>query len=98
MLAEIVPLVGFIPAYGPPAVFVLGPWLFLVLVLAGPVAWLFALVVVVIVAATVLAALTAAIVAVPYMLVRFVRFVRRHAKSGAPAARAVTIASRRVVA
>jgi hypothetical protein len=76
MLAELVPLIGFVPAYGPPAIFVLGPWLFLVLMLAGPFACLFALVVVMIVAATVLAALTAAILAIlaaPYLLVRRLR-------------------------
>ena len=97
VLAEIVPLVGFIPAYGPPAVFVLGPWLFLVLVLAGPVAWLFALVVVAIVAATVLAALAAAILAAPCLLVRYLRRHRaRHASISA--ARAVAIRSPRVAA
>jgi cell division protein FtsW (lipid II flippase) len=99
MLAEIVPLVGFIPAYGPPAVFVLGPWLVLVLMLGGPLAWLFALVVVMIVAATVLAALTAAIFAAPYLLVRHLRRHRaRHASITAPAAQAVAIQSPRVAA
>jgi hypothetical protein len=99
MLAEIVPLVGFIPAYGPPAVFVLGPWLFLVLMLAGPLAWLFALVVMTIVAATVLAALSAAILAAPYLLVRHLRRHRaRPEPISAPAAHAVAIQSPRVAA
>lgn len=92
-LAEIVPLIGFIPAYGPPVISVLGPWLFLVLILAGPLAWFFALVVVMIVAATVLAALTASIVAVPYLLVRQ---LRRHASIRASAAPMVTLESPRV--
>jgi hypothetical protein len=99
MFAEFVPLVGFVPAYGPPVVFVLGPWLFLVLVLAGPLAWLFALVVVMIVAATVLAALTAAILAIlaaPYLLVRRLRHRGRHASISAPAGQAVAIESPRV--
>jgi hypothetical protein len=99
MLAELVPLIGFVPQAGPPVVFVLGPWLLLVLTLAGPLAWLFALVVVMIVAATVLAALTAAILAVPYLLVRHLRRQRaRHASVSAPAAQVVGIESRRVVA
>jgi hypothetical protein len=78
VLAEIVPLIDFVPTAGPPVVFVLGPWLFLVLMLAPPFACLVALLVVMIVAATVLAALTAAIVAVPYLLVRH---LRRHRMS-----------------
>jgi hypothetical protein len=60
MLAEVVPVIGVVPVAGPPAVFVLGPWLFLVLMLAGPFAFLVALVVVMLVAAAVLAALAAA--------------------------------------
>jgi hypothetical protein len=102
MLAEIVPMIGFVPAYGPPVVFVLGPWLLLGLMLAGPLAWLFALVVVMIVAATVLAALTAGVLAIlsaPYLLVRHLRRHRaRHASSSAPAVQVGAIESRRVVA
>jgi hypothetical protein len=99
MLAEIVPLIGFVPVAGPPVVFVLGPWLFVVLLLAGPLAWLFALVVVMIVAATVLAALAAAILAAPYLLVRHLRRHRaRHASISPPAARVVAIESPRVAA
>jgi hypothetical protein len=101
-LAETVPLIGVVPAYGPPAVFVLGPWLFLVLMLAGPFACLFALVVVMVVAATVLAALTAAILAIlaaPYLLVRHLhRDLARHASISAPTAQAVAIKSPRVAA
>jgi hypothetical protein len=99
VLAEIVPLIGFIPVAGPPLVFVLGPWLLLVLMLAGPLAWLFALVVVMIVAATVSAALAASILAAPYLLVRHLRRHRaRHASISPPAARVVAIGSPRVVA
>lgn len=102
MLAEIVPLIGFVPTAGPPAIFVLGPWLILVLMLAGPLAWLFALVVVIIVAATVLAALTAVIAAIgaaPYLLVRRLRGHRaRHALSSVHAAHLVPVDSARVVA
>jgi hypothetical protein len=98
MLAEIVALIEFVPAYGPPAVFVLGPWLVLGLVVAGPLAWLFALVVVIIVAATVLAGLTAAILVAPVLLVRRLRRRRaRHAPISAPAAQVVAIESPRVV-
>ncbi len=99
VLAEIVPLIGFIPAYGPPVVSVLGPWLLLVLVLAGPLAWFFALVVVVIVAATIVTAVTASIVAVPVMVVRHVRRHRaRHASISTRAAQVVTIETPRVAA
>lgn len=91
VLAELVPLIGFIPAYGPPVVSVLGPWLLLGLVVAGPLAWFFALVVVVIVAATVLAALTASIVVGPVLLVR--RYRARHASISVRAANVVTIES-----
>ena len=99
VLAEIVPLIGFVPVAGPPVVFVLGPWLLLVLVLAGPLAWLFALVVVMIVAATVLAALAAAILAAPYLLVRHLRRHRApHASISAPTVQVGAIESRRVAA
>ena len=39
-LDETLPLVGAIPVYGPPVVFLAGPWLFLALMLAGPFALL----------------------------------------------------------
>jgi hypothetical protein len=102
MLAEIDPLIEFVPAYGPPVVFVLGPWLFLGLMLAGPFACLFALVGVMIVAATVVAALTAGVLATlaaPYLLVRHLRRHRdRQASISASAAQAVPIESPRVAA
>jgi hypothetical protein len=96
-LAEIVPLVGFVPAYGPPVIAVLGPWLLLGLILSGPLAWFFALVVVLIVAATVVTAITASIVVAPVLLVRHVRRHRaRHASISARTAQVVTIESPRV--
>jgi hypothetical protein len=99
MLAELAPLIDFVPQAGPPVVFVLGPWLFLGLILAGPLAWVFALVAVMIVAATVLAALTAAILAAPYLLVRHLRRRRaRHPSISAPVPQVVPIGSRRVAA
>ena len=96
-LAEIVPLIRFVPAYGPPVVAVLGPWLLLGLIVAGPLAWFFALVVVVIVAAMVVVAITGSIVVAPVLLVRHVRRHRaRHASIGARAAQVVTIEAPRV--
>ena len=79
------PTVGAMLA-GPPVVFLLGPALFLVLMLAGSFACLFAL----------LVALTGAILAAPYLLVRHRRRNRvRHASIGAPAAQPVAIESPR---
>jgi hypothetical protein len=99
MLGEVLPLIECVPAYGPPVIFVVGPWLLLGLVVAGPLAWLFALVVVLIVAATVLAAVAGAVLAGPYLLVRALRRHRaRHASISAPVAQVAGIESRRVVA
>jgi hypothetical protein len=55
--------------YGPPVSFLLGPWLLLVLLLIGPVALIFTILVVMAVAAVVLA-LAAAVIASPYLLIR----------------------------
>jgi hypothetical protein len=80
VLAEIIPLIGVIPGYGPPVILLVGPWLLLVLMLSGPFAFLVILVVFMVVAATVLVVLTAAILAPPYLLVRALRKHRtRHA-------------------
>ncbi len=98
MLAEITPLIGFVPFYGPPAVFLLGPWLLLVLMLAGPFAFLVVLVAGMIVVAAVLAAIVS-ILAAPFLLVR-----RLHQKWAArvsvvsPAAQPVAIGSPQVAA
>jgi hypothetical protein len=66
------PLV-FAPAfYGPAAIFVLGPWLLLVLLLIGPAALLITFVLVVLVVAGLLVAV-GALLASPYLLVRHLR-------------------------
>jgi hypothetical protein len=99
IVEEAVPLIDFVPQAGPPAVFVLGPWLFLVLIFGGPLAWLFALLALMIVAAVILAALTATVLAGPYLLVRQLR--RRRARQpsvSAPTARVFPIETPRVAA
>ena len=71
-IAGFAPLV-FAPAFfGPPVIFVLGPWLLLVLLLIPPVALLMTLVLVFLVAAGVLVALLA-LLASPFLLVSHVR-------------------------
>jgi hypothetical protein len=98
MLAEITALIEFVPYYGPPAVFLLGPWLLLVLMLAGPFAVLLTLVVGMIVVAAALAAIVS-ILAAPYLLVRrILRSRARHVSVPSPAAHAVAIGSPRVAA
>jgi hypothetical protein len=72
---EISPLIGAVPIEGPPAVLLAIPWLFLVLVLAGPFALLLTTVLVLLAAALIIAAL-AAIVASPFLLARHLRTVR----------------------
>jgi hypothetical protein len=59
-------LLGVPAFFGPPIIFVLGPWLLLVLLLIGP----FLLLVTFALTALVLVAVTAAILAPPYLLVR----------------------------
>ena len=98
MLAEITPLIEFVPFYGPPAIFLLGPWLLLVLALAGPFAVLLTLVAGMMIVAAALAAIVA-ILAAPYLLVR--RILRSRARSvplPSPVAHAVAIGSPRVAA
>jgi hypothetical protein len=73
MLAEIVPLVECVPVEGPPVALLLGPWLFLAVMLAGPFVCLFAIAIVMIVAAIALATVTAAVLAPPYLLVGHLR-------------------------
>lgn len=75
-LGEIVPLVGFVPVAGPPAIFILAPWLALVLMLAGPFLLLVTLAAIALCAA-VFVALIGAILAAPYLLAR--RLHRRRA-------------------
>lgn len=99
MLAETIPLVGAIAGYGPPVVFLAGPWLLLGLMLSAPFAVLVTLIVAMLAAAAVVVALVAAIVGVPYLIVRHLRGYRvRAALSEERAPRLVTVGSPRVVA
>ena len=76
---------GTPPIYGPPVAFLLGPWLFLVLLLAPPFALLFAVALVLAVAAVLLAAL-GAVLASPFLLLRHLRAHRAgQARLAAPA-------------
>lgn len=68
-LQEVLPLLSAPAYFGPPVVFLLGPWLLLVLLLVPPAAVLITLATVVLLTATVLAAL-GALIASPYLLVR----------------------------
>lgn len=70
------PIVGSPAFFGPPIIFVLGPWLLLVLLLIPPAAFLITLVLVAIATAGLLVAL-GALVASPYLLVHHLR--TRHA-------------------
>jgi hypothetical protein len=80
MFDEIVPLIDVIPLYGPPAVFLAGPWLLFGLVLAGPFALLMTIVIALLAAGLLIVAITAP----PYLLVRHLRSVwARHATSRA---------------
>jgi hypothetical protein len=72
---EISPLIGAIPVEGPPAILLALPWLFLVLLLAGPFA-LLATIVVAMLAAVLIIAAVAAIFVSPFLLVRHLRAVR----------------------
>jgi hypothetical protein len=98
MLVETIPLVGAIAGYGPPVIFLAGPWLLLALVLSAPFAVLLTLIAVMLLAAAVLGALTAAILAPPYLLMRHLGSVRaRRAFSHDRAAHLVPVGSTRVV-
>ena len=99
MLAEIIPLVDAVAGYGPPVIFLTGPWVLLALMLSGPFAFLLTLVAVMLVAAAVLVALTATILAAPYLLSRRLRTYRaRRGFSNDHAAKLVPVGSTRVVA
>ena len=96
--AELTALIEFVPFYGPPAVFLLGPWLLLVLMLAGPFAVLLTLVAAMIVVAAVFAA-AVSVLAAPYLLVRRLHRNRAgRASVPSPAAHAVAIGSPQVAA
>jgi hypothetical protein len=99
MLAETIPLVGAIAGYGPPVIFLAGPWLLLGLMLSAPFAVLVTLIAAMVLAAAVIVALVAAIVGAPYLIVRHVRSVRtQHAAGADRAPRLVPVGSPRVVA
>lgn len=66
---DAVPMIDAPAFYGPPVVFVLGPWLLMVLLLAGPFA-LFLMVLLALAAAAGLMAVFVAMIASPYLLIR----------------------------
>ena len=78
-LSETVPLISAPAFFGPPVIFLLGPWLLLVLLLVPPAAFLITLAVVTVVGAGLLAAL-GALIASPYLLVRHLRARHRLAR------------------
>jgi hypothetical protein len=87
-LGEALPLISAPAFFGPPVIFLLGPWLLLTLLLIPPAALLITLVVLFLLSAGLLAAL-GALIASPYLLVRHLR--ARHA--AASPARAVSEAA-----
>ena len=99
LLGELIPLIDAIAGYGPPVIFLAGPWLLLGLMLSGPFAFLVILAVFMAAAATVVVALSAAILALPYLLVERLRRHRApHAAGHDNAAQLVPVKSPRVVA
>jgi hypothetical protein len=72
VLKEAVPMIDSPAFYGPPVIVVLGPWLLLVLLLAGPFALLITMVLA-LAAAAALIAVTGAMIASPYLLIRQLR-------------------------
>jgi len=71
-LAQTVPLISAPAFFGPPVIFLLGPWLLLVLLLIPPAAFLITLMAVFLLAAGLLVAV-GALIASPYLLVRHLR-------------------------
>jgi hypothetical protein len=99
LLDAVLPVIGVVVVAGPPVVFVLVPWLLLVLMLSGPFALVIAFVVVGLVAVALLVAV-AALLAAPVVLVRHLH--RRPCESsqtiGVPATRVAPLGSPRVAA
>jgi hypothetical protein len=94
MLEETLPLVGVIPVAGPPIALVAAPWLFVGLMLAGPFALLFT-VVVVLVAAWAVVWLIRVILTAPFRLFRDLQRDRAgHLSTSTPAAHVLAGASR----
>lgn len=81
MLSEVTTLIEVVPVAGPPAVFILVPWLLLGLMLAGPFTLILTLVVAM-AAAAALVGLVLAAVASPFFLLRHLRS-RHQARRGA---------------
>jgi len=82
-LGETVPLLSAPAFFGPPVIFLFGPWLLLVLLLIPPAALLITLMVIVALGAGLVVAL-GALIASPYLLVRHLR-AGHAAASKAPA-------------
>jgi hypothetical protein len=78
---ETASLLGAPAIYGPPVIFLLGPWLLLVLLLVPPAAVLITLALVAVVAGALVAAV-GALVAAPYLLVR--HLLARHSAHSRP--------------
>lgn len=98
LLGKTLQLIGVVVVAGPPVVLLAGPLLLLALVLIGPFALLFTLVVLFVVA-LVLVALTGALLAMPFLLVSHLREHRAvHASISAPAGQPVSVESRRAIA
>ena len=84
LLQTTAPLINAPAFYGPPVIFLLGPWLLLVLLLIGPFAVIVTGVLLLAVAAGLLV-LFAAVVASPYLLIRHLRAHHVvHAKPSTP--------------
>jgi hypothetical protein len=69
---ETAPLLDVVPGYGPPVLLIVAPWLLIGLLLAGPMAVLFTLVVALLAVAACVA-LAGALLASPYLLVSRLR-------------------------
>jgi hypothetical protein len=69
VFAETTPLIDAPAFFGPPIIFVLGPWLLLVFLLIGPFALILTILVVLAVVAGLLVAFVA-VIASPYLLIR----------------------------
>ena len=69
MLGDCLTLICFVALYGPPVVFLAAPWLFLALMLSGPIALIVTLVVALLAAAALLAGI-GAVLLTPYLVIR----------------------------
>jgi hypothetical protein len=80
-LGETVPLLSAPAFFGPPVIFLLGPWLLLVLLLIPPAAVLITLALVALFSAGLLVVI-GGLIASPYLLVRHLRARHQTARSG----------------